>query len=221
MKQAKVNLDGGAVTLLSPLITGVTSLALRCREAHWNVKGPNFGPLHELFGSFYDFMNDWADTIAERVVQQGGVAASLATFDGPPMIGDEKTLLEGITFKANAMAEIIHAVIPQLGDDETTKDVLIEFGRELEKWIWKIEAHLMEFKRLEPAPDMPKLTTANKKAPVFSAVITDNSILVKAASGHIYAFDENSMPTSKAKDPSEQDEAQRWLQENFDEILDN
>lgn len=27
------------------------------------------------------------------------------------------------------------------------------------------------------------------------------------------------MPTSKAKDPSEQDEAQRWLQENFNEVL--
>jgi len=236
MKQAKVNLDGAALSLLHPLVSGATTLALRCREAHWNVKGPNFGPLHELFGDFYDFMNDWADTLAERVVQQGGAAWALDSYTGPGLIGDEKFLLENIAIAGNALATIVHTTIPKLGDDETSKDVLIEFGRELEKWVWKIEAHLMEFKRLSeanPETEVAEETVMSKKEgtarflteadltpkKAFSAIVTARSILVKSASGHIYAFDENIMPTSKAKDPSEQDEAQRWLQENFNEVL--
>ena len=241
MKQAKVNLDGAALSLLHPLVSGATTLALRCREAHWNVKGPNFGPLHELFGDFYDFMNDWADTLAERVVQQGGAAWALDSYTGPGLIGDEKFLLENIAIAGNSLATIVHTTIPKLGDDETSKDVLIEFGRELEKWVWKIEAHLMEFKRLgeaKPETEVAEETIAGPvkgtgrfltegeiraaaQTPVkdFSAIVTARSILVKSASGHIYAFDENVMPISKAKDPSEQDEAQRWLQENFNEVL--
>lgn len=240
MKQAKVNLDGAALTLLHPLVSGATTLALRCREAHWNVKGPSFLPLHELFGDFYDFMNDWADTLAERIVQQGGAACALEGFSGPPLLGDEKFLLESIAVAGNALATIVHTTVPQLGDDETTKDVLIEFGRELEKWVWKIEAHLVEFKRLDEGnsetevaeeavvskKDGPgrfmtegELTPQMPQLKEFSAIVTAKSILVKSASGHIYAFDENVMPTSKAKDPSEQDEAQRWLQENFNEVL--
>ena len=216
---SKLNLDGAATTLLHPFVIGATLLALHSREAHWNVKGPNFGPLHELFGDFYDFINDWADTFAERIVQQGGVATTInGNYDGRPLIGDEKTLLGAISTEANALAEITHTVIPQVGDDETTKDALIEFGRELEKWIWKIESHLQEFAPVGAQTEVPE-NLGPTDSSKFAAIVTERAIIVKSASGHAYKFDENIMPLSPAKNAAEQIEAATWLQQNFDSIF--
>ena len=208
MKNAKVQLDGAALKVLPALVSGTTAVALGCREAHWNVKGPNFGPLHELFGDLYDFFNDWADTLAERVVQQGGVASALEGWQGGgPIIGDEQALLSQVSAMSNVMAEMIHESIPLMGNDETSKDALTEYGRDLEKWVWKLESHLQQFQRVEDGPEQ------------FSAVVTARSILVKSASGHVYGFDENRRLTTRNKDKSEAEEAERWLQENMDEIL--
>lgn len=238
VKKGKVQLDGAAQALLHPLVIATTALALRAREAHWNVKGPNFGPLHELFGDFYDFVNDWADTLAERIVQQGGVAIALAGYDGRPMIGDEKTLISGIAFKANTLAELIHAAIPSLGDDETSKDALIEFGRDLEKWVWKIESHLQEFKKVEEAAPVapqveavsvevtePAATTTLDAIPQekFSAVVTDRAIVVKSSLGRVFAFDENCNPLNSEKvlhrNASYYKAAAEWLRANFDQVV--
>ena len=154
MKNAKVQLDGAALKVLPALVSGTTAVALGCREAHWNVKGPNFGPLHELFGDLYDFFNDWADTLAERVVQQGGVASALEGWQGGgPIIGDEQALLSQVSAMSNVMAEMIHESIPLMGNDETSKDALTEYGRDLEKWVWKLESHLQQFQRVEDGPE--------------------------------------------------------------------
>lgn len=233
MKSSKLHLDGAALALLHPLVISTTSLALRSREAHWNVKGPNFGPLHELFGDFYDFTNDWADTLAERIVQQGGVAIALSGYDGQPLIGDEKTLIEGIAYRANVLAEMVHSTIPQVGADETTKDALIEFGRELEKWIWKIESHLQEFKKVqevqveevgvtvEVEPEQVPATTTLGVLPQekFSAKVTDRAIVVMSSQGRVFTFDENCQSLSKTKTAGEVRAAAEWLKANFDQVM--
>ena len=156
-KNSQLNLDGAepVLAILQSLTSETTALALRCREAHWNVKGPNFGPLHELFGDVYDFTNDWTDTLAERVVQQGGVASAMSSpWEPRPMVGDENALLNEVASGANHLAEQIHLALTQLtagSGDESTKDILIEFGRELEKWVWKVESHLKEFQKVAKA----------------------------------------------------------------------
>lgn len=138
--------SNAVVSMLQSLVGLTTALALRSREAHWNVKGTNFGPLHELFGDFYDFANDWADTLAERVVQQGGCAAALnGGWEPGPQVGDERTLLHSNSELANRLAEQLHAATLTVDEDESTRDMLIEFNRDLEKWLWKIEANLQEF----------------------------------------------------------------------------
>lgn len=235
MKSSRLHLDGVALALLHPILISTTSLALRSREAHWNVKGPNFGPLHELFGDFYDFTNDWADTLAERIVQQGGVAVALSGHDGPPFIGDEKTLIEGIAYRANVLAEAVHSSIVQIDADETTKDALIEFGRELEKWIWKIESHLQEFKKVqsaeveevgvtvesvEPEPEVPATTTLGAlPQETFDAKLTDNAIIVMSSLGRVFVFDENCRSLSKTKTAGEVKAAAEWLKANFNKIV--
>src|SRR5687767_8759711 len=68
------------VTLLNDNLASAVHLALQAKQAHWNVKGPSFLSLHELFDKVYDEATEWVDTIAERAVQLGGVAeATLET----------------------------------------------------------------------------------------------------------------------------------------------
>ena len=53
-------------------------LQLHCKHAHWNVKGPNFIALHQLFDQINESVEDYIDLIAERAVQLGGIANSTA-----------------------------------------------------------------------------------------------------------------------------------------------
>lgn len=149
------------LAILQSLTSQTMMVAMRSHEAHWNVKGPNFGPLHELFGDFYDFANDWVDTLAERVVQLGGVALALSTpWEPKPLIGDETTLLTEVAMMADALVQQTHVATVEFGkatQDESTKDILIEFTRELEKWIWKIESHLQGYQKVARVPRSNKM----------------------------------------------------------------
>lgn len=42
-------------------------LNLKIRNYHWNVEGPNFKELHELFGELYEKGAEYVDEIAERI----------------------------------------------------------------------------------------------------------------------------------------------------------
>ena len=46
----------------------------QCKQAHWNVKGPQFIALHKLFDEVYADVEGYVDLLAERIVQLGGVA---------------------------------------------------------------------------------------------------------------------------------------------------
>lgn len=66
-----------AAEKLQALVTNGVILALAAQDAHWNVRGAAFGPLHELFGELRDATNEIVDRLAERVVTLGGTASGL------------------------------------------------------------------------------------------------------------------------------------------------
>ena len=128
------------IEALQMLLTATLSLSNRVQEAHWNVKGANFGPLHELFGEIYDFLTDSADLVAERIVQLGGQA--IADPSGGPLFGDDMSLLLALKDALQELSGGFNAGIEMALDaDQFTSDICIELGRETEKWLWKIEAH--------------------------------------------------------------------------------
>src|ERR1700757_163559 len=67
-----------AVELLNARLADCIDLQTQCKQAHWNVKGPNFIALHELFDKVNEAVEDYVDDIAERAVQLGGVAEGTA-----------------------------------------------------------------------------------------------------------------------------------------------
>lgn len=71
------------VEVLTPLVQGGVALGLFALRAHWAVRGPAFGPLHELFGKVYDGLAETTDRLAECAAALGAVdpmgdAAALA-----------------------------------------------------------------------------------------------------------------------------------------------
>jgi len=57
------------VVLLNQQLADVLDLGLQIKQAHWNVKGPHFIGLHELFDKVADELQEFTDEIAERAVQ--------------------------------------------------------------------------------------------------------------------------------------------------------
>src|SRR6188508_3459083 len=62
------------INLLNRELADVLDLGLQAKQAHWNVKGPHFIGLHELFDKVAEELEEFTDDIAERAVELGGVA---------------------------------------------------------------------------------------------------------------------------------------------------
>src|SRR6187401_1893073 len=66
------------VNLLNQQLADTFDLYSQTKQAHWNVKGPHFIQLHELYDKLAAELTDHVDTIAERATALGGVALGTA-----------------------------------------------------------------------------------------------------------------------------------------------
>jgi starvation-inducible DNA-binding protein len=66
------------IDLLNQRLADAIDLDTQAKQAHWNVKGPQFIALHKLFDEVYAAVEEYVDLLAERVVQLGGIAAGIA-----------------------------------------------------------------------------------------------------------------------------------------------
>src|SRR5258707_9050891 len=69
---------GKAVELLNARLADAIDLQTQTKQAHWNVKGPHFIALHELFDKINEDVEEYVDLLAERAVQLGGAAEGTA-----------------------------------------------------------------------------------------------------------------------------------------------
>ncbi len=139
------------ITLINLRLASAIDLQLQMKQAHWNVKGPSFIGLHELFDNIAEAVDSYVDMIAERIVQLGGiaegtvrVAAARSRLDEYPL-----TLAEGMAH-VNAVATALSTFGQQarttIGEadelnDAGTADLFTEISRAIDKWLWFVEAH--------------------------------------------------------------------------------
>ena len=143
---------GRVIELLNHRLADASDLKTQTKHAHWNVKGPQFQQLHELFDQVATRLEAHTDLIAERITALGGVAngtarqiaatTSLPEFDLDAVTGEQhvRALSRNLARLAAGVREGIDQTA-QLGD-QGTSDLLTEVVRDLDKDLWFLEAHL-------------------------------------------------------------------------------
>src|SRR5258705_9912114 len=139
------------IDLLNKQLTDLLDLGLQAKQAHWNVKGPHFIGLHELFDKVAEEGEEFTDSIAERAVELGGVALGTAQviaknsrLSSYPL--DLVSGKEHIAALSSALAKYgasVRAAIDTAGkeDDADTADLFTEVSRGIDKLLWFVEAH--------------------------------------------------------------------------------
>ncbi len=140
------------INLLNERLSDAIDLQTQTKQAHWNVKGPHFIALHELFDKVNQDVEDYVDLIAERAVQLGGavegtarsVARRTTLPEYPVKGGGGREHVDALSSALAAFGKLMRGAIEQsdrAGDDDTN-DIFIEISRGVDKWLWMVEAHL-------------------------------------------------------------------------------
>jgi starvation-inducible DNA-binding protein len=138
--------------LLNARLADALDLEAATKQAHWNVKGPHFIALHELFDDVHTNIEEHADTIAERIAALGGTAlgtvqataraSSLTPY--PEEISEGAAHLEALSERLADFGKKSRAAIgesDELGDADTA-DLFTGVSRDVDKYLWFLEAHL-------------------------------------------------------------------------------
>jgi starvation-inducible DNA-binding protein len=139
------------IATLADRLADATDLMLQTKQAHWNVKGPSFIALHELFDKINEASEEWVDLIAERIVQLGGTAegtvqATAARTSMKPYslaIVSGRDHVEGLSSALADFGMKVRSAIDKTGKagDADTADLFTEVSRDVDKYLWFVEAH--------------------------------------------------------------------------------
>jgi len=150
-KAAENSAEPSVCLELSKVLADSYNLYLKTHGYHWNVRGPQFNSLHNMFMTQYTEMWTALDVIAERIRALG----ELAPMSGSAF-GNLSSIKEGdATKSANEMlkeladghktviATLKHAldIADEAGDDPTV-DLLTARIATHEKYLWMISATL-------------------------------------------------------------------------------
>lgn len=135
---------------LQATLVELQALQLQTKQAHWNVSGTLFWPLHEMLDAHYTAIAAMGDVVAERLVAVGSPA------DGRPQaIIDEADLpeiAEGfvddawcLQFFSQQYATVSGRLLERITDledtDPTSANLLQEVQQLFDKNHWQMRAH--------------------------------------------------------------------------------
>ncbi len=139
------------VSLLNQQLADTSDLYSQTKQAHWNVKGPEFFQLHELFDLLAKNIDGYIDQIAERVTALGGEARGtvrMAAADSrlpefPEGLRRGLQHVEALAERYAAYAASTRTGIDtaEQAGDTGTADLLTEVVRDIDKHLWFLEAH--------------------------------------------------------------------------------
>ena len=155
LHETKIDLAKGKreklIGILNQSLADSIDLVYQAKQAHWNVKGPNFIALHELFDRVATELDTHVDDIAERITSLGGVAlgtvrlsaenSSLAEY--PHEITDGTAHVDALSTALSDFGKSARKNIDatdEIGDKDTA-DLYTGISRNVDKLLWFVEAH--------------------------------------------------------------------------------
>ena len=133
---------------LQQTLVELIELALQGKQAHWNVTGPLFTPIHEQLDAFVDEYRAWYDDVAERLVALGeaadGRSATVATTANLEALPDgplaDHVVIDAFDARVADVAGRVADRAAALDADLATQDLLVEILRGLDKQRWMLRA---------------------------------------------------------------------------------
>jgi starvation-inducible DNA-binding protein len=140
----------GSAADLQTFLTDLIVLALHAKQAHWNLTGPLFKPLHESLDAMTAEYRAWYDDVAERIRALGAaadgrpatVAGGADADDFPAGVISDQEVLRRMTSLIEGAAGRIRSRLEAIGEhDLVSQDLLVGIVHGLDKQAWMLRAH--------------------------------------------------------------------------------
>lgn len=135
--------------LLAARLADAIDMQARAKHAHWNITGPAFIALHELFDKVAEHAEAAGDEIAERMRALGNdapglltqvvKASSLPAYKAKAGPDHLRALAESLA----AFGKVLRDAIDEADElkDADTADLFTGLSRENDKLLWFVESH--------------------------------------------------------------------------------
>ncbi len=147
------NIRAQSINLLNKHLAAAIDLHGQTKQAHWNVRGPNFIAIHELFDRVSTEVEAFSDLIAERTRGLGGIAqgtiqtAAERSFLVPygVDVADEQQHTFAVAGALAAFGQSVREASDAAADfgDMTTADLFTELSRGIDQQLWFVESHIV------------------------------------------------------------------------------
>ncbi|WP_082675499.1 Dps family protein [Aureimonas ureilytica] len=140
-----------SVRALQNTLTELQALQLQTKQAHWNVSGPFFYPLHEQLDEQHTAWGKMADLVAERLLaigvsSDGRATTIVQTSSLPEFPGgfiDDGEVVRWFTLAYKQVGEEVRGAIRASEEnDPETSNILQEVEGQLAKYQWMMRAYV-------------------------------------------------------------------------------
>ena len=145
------NIRNQSVELLNKHLAAAIDLHGQMKQAHWNVRGPSFIAIHELFDKVAGAVEDYSDLLAERARALGGDAQGTVQIAAersyllkyPLMVADCDEHIFAVSGALAAFGESTREAIGLATSfaDADTADLFTEVSRGVDRHLWFVESH--------------------------------------------------------------------------------
>ena len=147
-EDARIELVG----ITNQQLADTIDLYLQTKQAHWNVKGPDFYAVHKFFDDLAESVEEFIDELGERVTALGGMAlgttrmaaefSTLEEFD--TSIVSSEDCLNALIERYAAYAASTRVAIERASElgDPTSEDLFTEISRVIDKNLYFLESHV-------------------------------------------------------------------------------